>query len=274
MGSNQLTVTDKTIGGYLQGVQANLSGYNQRGNMDELIRSAMLMISESDQLRECLKTENGKNSLYHGLKFAAATGLSLNPQEGKAALIAYNGKVQYQVMKNGLVELAMQSGKVAFITSDTVRENDTFDISKTMEGDKYSYSPARKNRGEIDGFFAAVKLKDGTCHVKYMEKSEIDAHRDKYSAIFKAKPQASPWSKSYEGMGLKTVIKAMFRSLAISPEIDKAVGTDDQEEVREMKIVSEPGFASSDIKEKIEAADTKPEPKKQPEAKQKSGDLF
>lgn len=226
--SNAVAINDDSVRNYLSAYQKSLGNYFDGNSMDGFMRSAMLMISESDQLKDCIKTEAGKKSLYHAMKYAAGTGLSLNPQEGKAAIMAFGGKVQYQVMKNGLIELAMQSGKVQHISSDTVRENDRFDVVKTVNGDSYEFSPARKNRGEIDGFYAAVKMLDGSCHIKYMTKEEAEAHRDKYSAMYKSKPAMSPWSKSFEGMGLKTVIKALFRNLSISPDLDKAIGTDDK----------------------------------------------
>jgi phage RecT family recombinase len=195
------------------------------------VKSALIAISTTASLQECMNTPAGQKSLYESLRFAASTGLSLNPQEGKAALIAYKGKAQYQIMKNGMMELAQRSGKVKFITCDTVRENDDFSIEKTAEGDKYSFKPARKDRGEIDGFFAAVVLTDGSCNVKYMTVAEAHGFRDNYSSLYKNKPDASPWKKSFEGMATKTVIKALLRNLNISPEISEAVGIDDQEEV-------------------------------------------
>lgn len=196
-------------------------------------KSAMMAIATTPTLQECLNTPAGQKSLHEALRFASATGLSLNPQEGKAALIAYKGKAQYQIMKNGMMELAQRSGKVKFITCDTVRENDEFTIQKTANGDEYEFKPARKNRGEIDGFFAAIVLLDGSCNVKYMTVDEVNAFRDNYSAMYKFKKEASPWNHSFEGMATKTVIKALLRNLNISPEISEAVGIDDQEEVKQ-----------------------------------------
>lgn len=195
------------------------------------IKSAMMAVSTTPSLQECLNTPAGKSSLHEALRFAASTGLSLNPQEGKAALVAYKGKASHQIMKNGMIDLAQRSGKVKFITCDTVRENDEFTIEKTAEGDNYSFKPARKNRGEIDGFFAAVGLIDGSCNVKYMTVEEIERHRDSYSSMYKFKKESSPWNHSFEGMGLKTIMKSLLRNVSISPELSQAVGADDESEV-------------------------------------------
>lgn len=250
-------VTEVGISDYLKKIKSDLSNYNVSSDMETFLMSARLMISEKSELRDCLKTTQGKLSLYHALKYAASTGLSLNPQEGKAALIAFGGTVQYQVMKNGMIELAMQSGKVEFITCDTVRDGDRFEIEKTSNGDNYKYVPGRKDRGSIDGFFSAVVMKDKTCYVKYMTLKEVEDHRDSYSALFRAKPSISPWTKSFEGMGLKTVVKALFRNVTISPDVDRMVGADDKEEnnpQEKMRDVTDLdlGFDAEDVKTVIE----------------------
>lgn len=266
--SKAVIIRESDIGKYLQGISGNLSGYAMRDyNNEGFLKSAMLAIVENAELTNALKTTQGKASLYHALRFAASTGLSLNPQEGKAALIAYGGKIQYQVMKSGMIELAMQSGKVEFITSDTVREADNFSIEKTMDGDKYSFTPARKDRGDIDGFFAAIKLTSGAVHVKYMTCQEVEEHRDSYSSFYKAK-KSGPWKTSFEGMGLKTVLKALFRGLNIAPEISTAVQNDDTElssfndPIDVTPEMDKPGTTPNEIKKEIKTPppeETEPE---------------
>ncbi len=247
-----MTNPTNTVSSFLTVAQENISRYAARSYaQNEFLASASLAISETPSLRKCLENKQGKESLYAALKYAAVTGLSLNPTEGKAALIPYAGKVQYQIMKNGLIELAMSSGAVKFITSDTVRKHDEFKLTKMPEGDSYEFSPALTGRGEIIGFFSAVKLKTGDTHVSYMSDEEVKDHRDRYSSMFKANPGSSPWSKSYEGMGLKTVIKRLFRNVNISPEIDAAIGADDQSEAFEV-IPEEPGYSGDDVKKKLE----------------------
>jgi recombination protein RecT len=275
MKQNNLVVTEKGIKDFLADSKKNLSFYYNHGNIDNFLRSAMLMIYESQQLKDCLTTRKGKISLWHSLKYAAQTGLSLNPAEGKAALIAYNGNVQYQVMKNGIIEMAMQSGQLKMLVSDTIRENDVFNIKKTMDGDQYEYIPARKDRGHIDGFFAAIKLKTGQTYIKYMTIKEIEDHRDRYSNMFRAKPEKSPWSKSFEGMALKTVIKALFRNISICPEMDQLIGIDDQNETGNIRDVTEPGFTAEEARQELE--DKKIEKIKtevKPKNKQAVNDLF
>jgi len=255
MTNKNLIASDKIAGEFLNKIGKSLEQYAIREyNKSAFAKSAMLAIMENNDLASALMSEQGRITLFQALRYAASTGLSLNPQEGKACLIAYekDGKhnISYQIMKNGMIDLAMDSGNVEFLTVDTVRDGDLFSLEKTSDGDKYHFTPALQDRGEIIGFFAAIKLKSGSSHVCWMTKEEIEGHRDAYSAMYKYKPEKSPWAKSFEGMGLKTVIKKLFRNLRISREVDIAVGTDDKMEVGDTPDL--PGFSADDVKKKLE----------------------
>jgi len=211
--------TDSLAGGFLKKFEKSLGDYAIRKyDRTAFLKSAMIAIADNTTLSECLKTEAGQRSLYNAMRYAATTGLSLNPQEGKAALIAYSGKIQYQVMKNGMVDLALESGKVEFITADYVRENDEFKITKSIDGDKYIFSPALKDRGNVLGFYAAMKMVSGATHVKWYTLEEVKAHREKYS-----KSSQMPEI----GYGVKTVMKAMLRSVSISEALERVIRQDD-----------------------------------------------
>ena len=238
-----------------------MAGYAEREyNKTQFLKSVQLAILESRDLQACFKSDAGKMSLFHALRYASATGLSLNPQEGKAALIGYKDKnnnmvINYQVMKNGLLDLAMDSGKVESIMSDVVKEGDEFRLTKTSAGDDFSFSPALKDRVEIVGFFASLKMKDGTTHVSWMTLAEVEDHRDKYARGLYYKDgnpvKEHAWHKSFEGMGLKTVIKRLFRNISISSDVDRAIGVDDQFEADTINITPQGGESAEDVTKKL-----------------------
>jgi phage RecT family recombinase len=248
MTQKSLAVIEKSAADFLTGLKATLPTYAIREYRPEtFVKSAMIAIVSNDKLQECLTSNEGKASLINAMRMAAGNGLSLNPQEGKAALIPYSKKVgqnkwvqtaQYQVMKNGLIELALESGKVEFITADTVRAGDNFTLTKTMNGDEYFFSPARVDRGEIDGFFAAVKMKDGTCHTVYMANDQSLEHRERFS-----KKTAMP----VEGYGQKTALKRLLNNLHISPELSQAVGSDNIQEAELLDYPAESGTGAEDL---------------------------
>jgi phage RecT family recombinase len=261
---------------WLASVRKDVIKYASRDYVqDDFLRSAMIAISESWQLQKCMETEPGQASMYNALKLAAITGLSLNPLEGEAALVArknQNGDfvASYQKMKNGLIKIALEDTDVARIKSDIVRENDVFSIVSTSQGDDYEFKPARKARGEIDGFLAAVTLEDGSVFTKYMTMDEILEHREKYSPYYKdaktgkEKPDAA-WVKSLPGMGIKTVVKAVLNGLNLSSVTRKALIADDQILNAEPVVIS----GADQVLEKME----EPAAPKEDERDEKPGDI-
>jgi recombination protein RecT len=218
-----IAVTEKTVGQYVNDVlPALIKSYGVRAyNGDAFLKSAALCIVENPDLMDCLQTEAGRISLKHALRFAATTGLSLNPQEGKAALVAIEGKVNYWPMKNGLIDLAMETGQVRNIRMNAVRQNDRFELTETMDGDNYSFSPHVKSRGDIIGFFCAIKLITGPSLVEYMTLEEVLKHRDQYGKGIKR--PGSAWNTSLEGMGLKTVAKRACNRIKLPTAQAKAL---------------------------------------------------
>lgn len=252
--------TDTQAGEFLKRFGKSLENYAMRKYDHSIfLKSAMIAIVNNSNLVDCLKSDAGKMSLFNAMRYAATTGLSLNPQEGKAALVSYKNKkgeavVNYQIMKNGMLDLALESGKIEFITADYVKENDVFSIKKTVNGDEYNFIPAVRDRGDIIGFFAALKLKGGATHVKWMTVEEIEDFRDKYSSTYKFNPENSPWGKSFIGMGVKTIMKALLRNIRISDDLDRAIGSDDFYEA-DFHVESEPGISADDAAKKLKDND-------------------
>jgi len=198
-------------------------------DQQRFFKTAIMAISENNGLMECMQTPAGRASLYSSMKRAFSTGLSLNPQEGKAAIIAYKGVASYQIMKEGAVEILLNSGDIKTLMVEIVYENDKFSIEKSNKGDTYHFSPVRKNRGEVDGYFCAITDKDDISHVKYMTQEECFEIRDTYSTgyIFAKDQKKSGWAMSPKGYSKKTVIKAAIRDLHISPSSKAMFSSED-----------------------------------------------
>ena len=217
-------------------------------NENAFIKSALLAIDENNDLSKLVETPAGKKSLFNALRMAATNGLDLNPQSGKACIITYNSKrgqvVNYQIMKNGLVDLALRSGQVEFITTDTVFVNDTFFIKKTMDGDNYDHTIALSNRGIPCGYYAACKLKSGSKHVVYMSKEQVIDWKEKYSKS----PNGDAWTNSFDQMAEKTVIKRLLNKLAVGSDVEKVDSA-----IEDLQIESEPkGSSPEDVKKKLQ----------------------
>lgn len=238
---------DSLAGGFLQEYGKSLAEYAVRDyNQGTFLKSAMIAIVDNQDLVKLVNTPAGKKQLFGALRYAATIGLSLNPHEGKACLIPYGNKIQYQVMKNGMIDLAMESGKVDFITAEYVRENDKFSLKKTVNGDEYEHIPAIKSRGALLGFYAALKLRNGKTHLKWMTAEEMDEWRKKFS---------SKTQMPEIGYGLKTIMKALLRNISISDALANAVGADDfyEADFSATPADPEPGASAEDVAEALQS---------------------
>jgi len=227
MPENSIAISDKEVRTTLMNWAPEVQFFMDDPSRSlQFLKTAALCTLESADLRACLTTQAGKISMIRALQRAAATGLSLNPQEGKAALVPINGKVEYWPMKNGIIDLAHESGKVDYIAAETVFAKDTFALKKTAKGDDYEFSPALAGRGEPVAYFAVVALTGGRSIVKYMDKAQIEAHKQKYAKGLSGSKSA--WNTNFNGMAEKTVLKALLKSVYLGSKVQKAIDIDDE----------------------------------------------
>ena len=253
-----IAVTEKSVAEFVQGVLPNLKNYAVRSyDQDAWAKTAMLCIVNNPDLMNCLSTNEGKSSLYHALRFAAASGLSLNPQEGESALVAPgDGKVYFWKEKNGIVRLILETGVVQSVYGDAIRENDKFRVTKGFKGDDYEHTPALKKRGEITGVYSAILEKNGIGHVYYMTREQVEEHKKKYGKGLN-NPKMG-WNTSWEGMAIKTAIKMGAARLSLPKSVQDAINSADLEEPiaaewKEVAPRAEKGTGAGDLERKLEA---------------------
>jgi recombinational DNA repair protein RecT len=223
-----------------------IRGYNKKA----FIASLIMTIYETDGVRSCLASAEGRRSLYNAMMRAGSLGLSLNPQEGKACIVPYKGEAAYQIMKEGYIELILETGAVSYVKSWTVYENDTLiGPSETENGATYQFAPARKNRGTIDGCIAVAGLNDGKSIALYMNAEEIAEWKKKYS----------PYSRlSLREYGEKTVIKRLCRSIKLPmlKGLDEVILQEEADEEAALRNVTpheEKGVDAEELAGKLEA---------------------
>ena len=182
---------------------------------DRMVRVALTAIQNTPKLLEC-----DKNSLYLSVLRAAQLGLEPDGVLGQAYLLPYAGKVQLIVGYKGLIDLARRSGEVSNIIAKEVCENDDFDIIWHEEVPFRHKQSITGERGDIIGFWAMARFKDGGFHFDYMSRHEVETIRDGSSGWQTAKrynkTADSPWSKHFAEMGKKTVIRRIAKFLPMS----------------------------------------------------------
>jgi phage RecT family recombinase len=245
--SNELAIIEKQTLDLLRQEWTVLKGYSTTNDekASEIIKTAALCVMESDALQKAIRTEQGKISFIHSMKQALRAGLSLNPNEGKAALIPYGNKITYLPMKNGFIDKAMECKEVKSIRPKVVKKNDHFELWEDEKGSHYKFVPALTDRGPSIGYVTFLVEQNGNVHYSYMSKEEVEEHRDKYAASVNG-----PWKKSFDGMAKKTVTKELLRDLNINPVLSELVGIDDEIECKEIPQIIEKS-SLEDLNQKI-----------------------
>lgn len=175
-------------------------------------------------------------SLFQSCVQCAADGLL--PDGKEAALVIFNTKdkktdtwqkkVQYMPMVKGLIKLARNSGEVSNLTAQIVCRNDTFNIDLASDERPTHNVNLEKPRGDMIAAYAIATFKDGTFQCEIMSKEEVDKIKSISKGIKKnnAGEEYGIWVDWYEEMARKTVLKRLMKYLSLSPELVRAIDTD------------------------------------------------
>lgn len=250
-----IAVTDEKVKNWLTVQAKELRDFAIR-RYDErpFLQSIFLAILDTPELRQCMTTEAGRGSIKQAIRRAASLGLSLNPQEGKACMVPYKGKVQYQVMKDGYIDLLLDTAAVKVVRIGTVYKNDTWEQWESSDGDGYKLIPARTDRGTIDLFYAAAIFNDGSCALKTLDTEQAKEHRKKYSEYSKL------GEKEY---GEKTVAKMLCKTAkvaSVAPLIERGIEQGEPDEIPEPGSehdVTEKGTSAQGLAETLGEAEHK-----------------
>lgn len=159
-------------------------------------------------------------SFFGAMMMAAQSGLEPNTPLGQAYLIPYGNKCQFQIGYMGYLQLAHNAG--VNVTAHEVRENDKFEYSYGLE-ETLVHVPAKKNRGEVIGYYATWRIDKNTCGFTYMTKEECEEHGRRYSKAYKN----SPWQTDFDAMAKKTVIKQALKYAPLSADNLRKINNDE-----------------------------------------------
>jgi recombination protein RecT len=187
--------------------------------------------------------------IFREISKAAALGLYLDPALGEAYLVeAWNGKAkrvepQLRIGYRGLIKLARQSGEISTIYAHEVHKNDIF---KASLGDHKSLTHEPDvfgDRGEIVGYYAVVKYKDGEFDFEPLTIAQAHSIRDRsdgWKAFKEGKIKSTPWATDEVEMSKKTAIRRLTKRIPQSPELAEATRIEDAAEYSELRAISVP----------------------------------
>lgn len=199
-----------------------------------IIGQAVMALRNSPYLRSCSHTSIASSVIY-----AAQVGLELATPRGYCWLIPYAKDCTFQIGYKGLLALGYRSNKIDTAYAETVCKNDHFIYRQSAAGDKFEFEKRLEGeRGEMFAAFLRVKFKNRTEFIHVMRADEIYEIRDKCSRSaydtakegWKKQPEylKGPWKDWPGEMAKKTVTKQGLKTLDLQPELNLAIGADDE----------------------------------------------
>jgi recombination protein RecT len=200
-------------------------------NAERLLKVAQIAATTTPALAKC-----DVASLVGAIGQCAQMGLEPNTVLGHAYLVPFNTKrkdgngnerwvnsVQVIIGYKGLIDLARRSGQIVSIAAHEVCENDKFELVYGLD-EKLNHVPAMGERGEIIGFYAVAKLKDGGHCFEFMSRLQVEGIQA--AADKKNKYPSKVWQEHFTEMGRKTVIRRLAKYLPLSIEFQTAAALD------------------------------------------------
>lgn len=214
-------------------------------NGTRFISSIVSAVNNNTMLQECTNS-----SILSGALLGESLNLSPSPQLGQYYLVPFKDKnkgttlAQFVLGYKGYLQLAIRSGQYKKINVLAIKEGELvrYDpLNEEIEVNLIDDEEERENATTI-GYYAMFEYTNGFKKAMYWSKAKMEAHAIKYSAGYAADKrkgnQYTFWSKDFDGMAYKTMLRQLISKWGIM-SIDLVTAID-----ADMAIVNEDGSKS------------------------------
>ncbi len=178
---------------------------------------------------------------------AEALDLQLNNQMGFGYVLPYNDKknnrvvAQFQLGYRGIIQLMIRSNQMKKIHVIEVREGELVKFNPILNDFEFSYltNEVERQKAPVIGYYAMFETTNGYVQELYWTKEKMVEHAKKYSQGYMKDLEKHTnytfWSKDFDGMAKKTLLKQISKyapmsvdsALAHALEVDQAVIEED-----------------------------------------------
>ena len=214
-------------------------------NGTRFISSIVSAVNNNTMLQECTNS-----SILSGALLGESLNLSPSPQLGQYYLVPFKDKnkgttlAQFVLGYKGYLQLAIRSGQYKKINVLSIKEGELvrYDpLNEEIEVNLIEDEEEREKAPTI-GYYAMFEYTNGFKKAMYWSKAKMEAHAIKYSAGYAADKrkgnQYTFWSKDFDGMAYKTMLRQLISKWGIM-SIDLVTAID-----ADMAIVNEDGSKS------------------------------
>lgn len=214
----------------------------------KFITSIVSLVANNPEIAKC-----DHSTILASALLGESLKLSASPQLGQFYIVPFkdNDKegnlkrmvAQFQLGYKGYIQLAIRSGYYKKLNVLAIKKGEliSYDpLEETIEVKLIDDEDLRENT-ETVGYYAMFEYNNGFRKTLYWSKAKMEAHAKKYSKAYntdiKKGWKYSFWSKDFDGMGFKTMIRQLISKWGImSVELQTAFAND-------MAVISESGQA-------------------------------
>lgn len=185
-------------------------------------------VATNSSLQQC-----DAGSILSGALLGEALNLSPSPQLGQYYLVPFKDKAQFQLGYKGYIQLAIRSGQYKDIDVIEVREGEYKGRDKITGKHQFEFieDEVERENKEIIGYMAYFEYLNGFYKNLYWSKEKMQKHALEYSQAYasdvKKGTNYSFWSKDFNGMAFKTMLRQLISKWGImSIEMQEAYTKD------------------------------------------------
>lgn len=177
-------------------------------------------------------------SIINAAIASAVLNLPIEKNLGFAYIVPYNDKnkgmlAQFQMGYKGYIQLALRSGEYKYINAIEIKEGEIqgYNILTGELNLKFIEDLDKRLETKTVGYASYIEFNNGFRNTLFMTVGQVKNHAEKYSQSYQYDLRKgysmSNWSKNFDAMALKTVLKLNLSKFgALSVEVQKALQTD------------------------------------------------
>ena len=189
-------------------------------------------IAISNIARNPALAQTTPESFYSSVQWLAQMGLEPGGPDQLAYLVPYKDQCQPQVGYRGMIQIAINEGKIKKINAVVVYENDDFEYSEGLSPDIKHKPKMNGPRGAMKYVYAYAILPSGEHAFVVMNEDEINKHKARSLAARSERDTINMWRDFPEQAWKKTAIRELYKYLPHTEKMTKAIERDLNSEIQ------------------------------------------
>ncbi|MFD2704057.1 recombinase RecT [Salibacterium lacus] len=215
----------------------------------QFVTSIVNLYNEEKMLQKCEPM-----SVISSAMVAATLDLPVDKNLGYMYIVPYGNKATPQIGYRGLIQLALRSGQYKNINVVEIYEGELKSWDRLTEEIEIDFEA--KESDKVIGYAGYFELINGFRKTVYWSKSEIEAHKKKFSK------SDFGWKNDWDAMAKKTVLRNLLSKWGIlSIELQTAYTEENKDPSERKEVGSDIDYVDAEVSEVKEEAENESEAK-------------